>query len=61
MSAVPSGAAATFPIDDPEYFRSRAEEARTVAEQINDPEAKRMMMGYEVLARRVEARRPKHE
>jgi hypothetical protein len=27
--------------DDPEHWRSRAEEARAVAEQLSDPEAKR--------------------
>ena len=43
-------------IDDPNYFWSRAEEARTVAE----PDARRMMLGiaetYEALARSAEAR-----
>jgi hypothetical protein len=51
---------AKLPIDDPRYFWSRAEEARTMAEQTADPEAKRMMIGvaetYEVLAKRAEAR-----
>jgi hypothetical protein len=31
-------------LDDPEYWRSRAEEARVVAEQLSDPEAKRTML-----------------
>jgi hypothetical protein len=48
-----------LPIDDPDYFWSRAEEARVMAEQMTDPEAKRMMLGvvqtYEKLARRAEA------
>jgi hypothetical protein len=52
-----------LPIDDPDHFRSHAEEARTMAEQMIDPEAKRMMMGvvetYERLARRAEAHQPK--
>jgi hypothetical protein len=52
-----------LPIDDPNYFWSRAEEARRVAEQMTDPEAKRQMRGvvktYEELARRAEAHQPK--
>jgi hypothetical protein len=51
---------AKLPIDDPNYFWSRAEEARTMAEQMTDPENKRMMLGvaetYDVLAKRAEAR-----
>ena len=47
-------------IDDPNYFWSRAEEARTVAEQMAEPDARRMMLGiaetYEALARSAEAR-----
>ena len=31
------------PLDDPEHWRNRAEEARSIAEQLTDPEAKRMM------------------
>jgi hypothetical protein len=53
----------TLPIDDPDHFRSQAEEARTMAERMIDPEAKRLMIGvaetYEQLARRVEAHQPK--
>jgi hypothetical protein len=49
-----------LPIDDPQYFWSRAEEARTMAEQFDDRKAKRMMIGvaetYEALARRAEER-----
>jgi hypothetical protein len=37
--------AAKLPIDDPDYFWSRAKEARVMAEQMTDPEAKRMMLG----------------
>jgi hypothetical protein len=52
-----------LPIDDSDCFWSRAEEARTMVEQMIDPEAKRMMISvaetYERLARRAEARQPK--
>ena len=48
-----------LPIDDPNYFWSRAEETRVMAEQMTDPVAKRMMLGvvetYEKLAKRAEA------
>ena len=51
--------AAKLPIDDPDYFWSRAEETRVMAEQMTDPEAKLMMLGvvqtYEKLAKRAEA------
>ncbi len=47
-------------LNDPEHWRGRAEEARTIAEDIHDPEAKRMMLaiaeGYEQLAKRAEDR-----
>jgi hypothetical protein len=47
-----------LPIDDPQYFWSRAEEARSTAESMNDPECKRMMVDvgktYEKLALRAE-------
>jgi hypothetical protein len=50
-----------LPIDDPEYFWSRAEEARSMAEAMHDPETKRMMismaMTYEKLAQRAENHR----
>ncbi len=49
-----------LPINNPQYFWSRAEEARTMAEQMTDHEAKRLMIGvaetYKVLAKRAEAR-----
>jgi DNA-binding ferritin-like protein len=32
-------------IDDAEYWRKRAEEARTLAEQMNDPHTKSLMLG----------------
>ena len=48
------------PIDDPNYWRSRAEEARTMPEQMNDPDAKRTLLdiaaGYDRLALRAERR-----
>jgi hypothetical protein len=51
---------AKLPIDDPEYFWSRAEEARTMADAMSNAEARRMMlsvaMTYEKLAKHAEAR-----
>jgi hypothetical protein len=50
-------------VNDPDFFRSRAEQVRTLAEKMDDPEArrvKRMMLGlasgYEKHAMRAEAR-----
>ncbi len=47
-------------IDDAEHWHSRAEETRTIAELINDPEARRIMSdiaeGYDRLAARVAER-----
>lgn len=41
-------------LDDPEHWRSRAEEARTIVEHLSDPESKRTMLriaaDYERLA-----------
>jgi hypothetical protein len=46
--------------DDPEHWRDRAHEARTRAGQLNDPEAKRQMLGiargYDRLAERAQER-----
>jgi hypothetical protein len=52
------GAEAIMPqrVNNPRYWRSYAEETRTIAEQMNDPECKRLLMGvaetYAELARR---------
>ena len=47
-------------LDDAEHWWSRAEEARTIAELIDDPEARRIMFdiaeGYERLAERAAER-----
>jgi hypothetical protein len=44
----------------PEHWMSRAEEARTMAESLSDPAAKRAMLdiakSYEMLAKRAEAK-----
>jgi hypothetical protein len=51
---------AKVPINDPKHWRERAEEAHTVADDLTDPESKRMMLriadNYEELARRAEKR-----
>ena len=53
-------AVATIPINDPKHWRERAEEARTVADEITDPDSKRKMLriadDYEKLAGRAEKR-----
>jgi len=52
-----------FDINDPEHWRQRAQEARAMAAQMNDPISRAMMEGvaddYEKLARRAEERRRK--
>jgi hypothetical protein len=51
--------------DAAERWRSLAAEARAAADALTDPEAKRIMLsiaeGYEVLARRAEARKKDHK
>jgi hypothetical protein len=51
---------AKIPINDPKHWRDRAEEARAVADEFTDPDAKRRMLrtaeDYEELARRAEKR-----
>jgi hypothetical protein len=47
-------------INDPEHWRQRADEARSVAEQMNEPQSKEAMLriakDYERLAERAEQR-----
>jgi hypothetical protein len=49
-----------YTINDPKHWLDRAREARAIAEQIGDPEAKRTMLknadDYERLAQRAEER-----
>ena len=51
-------------INDPEYWRRRAAEARTVAHELTDPETKRKMIkiakDYETLAIRAAQRLRQH-
>jgi hypothetical protein len=51
---------AKVPINDPHHWRQRAEEARAVADELTDPDAKRRMLriaqDYDELARRAEKR-----
>ena len=47
-------------INDPEHWRQRAEEARTIADQMHDPQSKEAMLkiaeDYERLGERAERR-----
>jgi Asp/Glu/hydantoin racemase len=47
-------------LNDPNYWRDRAEELRAVAEHLKDPNAKAMVLGcagdYDILAQRAEER-----
>jgi hypothetical protein len=47
-------------LDDPERWRERAEEARTLADQLSDPESKRTILrianDYERMAEHAEVR-----
>jgi hypothetical protein len=51
---------AKVPINDPQHLRARAQEARTIADQINDEKSKAAMLrianDYETLAERAEKR-----
>jgi hypothetical protein len=53
-----------FKVSDPQYWRRRADEVRTLADELTDPEAKRKMLkiaeDYETLARRPEQRLRHH-
>jgi hypothetical protein len=54
------GGVVPVPIHDPEHWRKRAEDMRTLADQMNDKDSKQMMLGiaedYEKLAKRAEER-----
>ena len=51
-------------LNDPKHWRDRAEEARTRADQLDDPQSKSAMLriadDYERLAKRAEARASGH-
>ena len=53
----------SFSVDDPNHWRGRAEEARTLAEEMKDEISRQMMLdianGYERLAKHAEERAKK--
>jgi len=53
----------THILDDPKHWRDRAEEVRSLADQMSDPQTRRMLVSvaddYEKLAKRAEQRRVK--
>ena len=53
--------AETHILDDPQHWRDRAEEVRSLADQMSDPQTRRMLEGvaddYETLAKGAEERR----
>jgi hypothetical protein len=55
-----TGRVPKIPVNDPKHWRERAEEPRTVADELTDPDSKRAMLriakDYEELARRAEQR-----
>jgi hypothetical protein len=46
---------AKVPINDPKHWRERAKEARTVADEMTDPNAKRRMLRIETCRTAAEA------
>jgi hypothetical protein len=59
-TAIYSNIMSLYSINDPKHWLDRAKEARALAEQMDDPEAKRTMLknadDYERLAQRAEER-----
>jgi hypothetical protein len=54
---------ASFSVDDPNHWRARAEEARTLADEMSDETSRHVMLqiadGYERLAEHAEERAKK--
>jgi hypothetical protein len=61
LAAVLKGMAERSTVDDPQHWRRRAQEARRIAEQLDDPAARTTMqeiaVSYERLAELAHARR----